>query len=96
MQSWLDIRFHVLKLISLETFLTVYRFADDIAEDDRAANQINGMLMLALSYCHQFIYHHTRTRGGLLGESPFTVSTNHDSLHPPKDSPSESRRIRKS
>lgn len=72
-QKWLDIRFHILKLINLETYLKVYRPPHDTAEDQRAANQINGMLILALSYGHQFIYHHTRTPSGLLGETPVTI-----------------------
>ena len=33
-------------------------------------------MTLALSYCHQFIYHHTRRNGGLLGQSSISVPLN--------------------
>ena len=68
-QAWLDSRFHVLNMISVETYLSIYMARiSDVSGEDAVRVQINGVLALAVSHCHQFIYHHTRTKTGLFGE----------------------------
>lgn len=68
-QGWLDARFHVLNLLSVETYLKIYKArVCNASRDDAVRVQINGVLALAVSHCHQFIYHHTRTKTGLFGE----------------------------
>lgn len=84
-QLWLDNRFHILNLLSLETYFEVHRLPIDISEEQRVDIHLNGILTLALTDCHQFIYHHTRTSSGLLGDQVtvplFTIPFHHLRSH---------------
>ena len=61
---WLDRRFHQLNIISLEVYFKVYKMNPvTVSEDQRIRVQINGILTLALTYLHQYIYHYTRQIG---------------------------------
>jgi hypothetical protein len=63
-QLWIDRRFHQLNIHSLEVYFKAYKANPiNLDEGDRIQAQINGILTLALSYLHQYIYHSVRRVG---------------------------------